>query len=89
MSTIKVIYQRSDRTYMRIPIEINLALQMLEDEFQHGDSFGSLVATGYVVSMTAQNLHGNWNEFKPRAVGFLRDIMKLVNRENGYGYDRP
>lgn len=87
--SIRVIYGRTDGSYLKIPLEMNLALELLEDEFKYGDAAGELVSRGTSVQMSLKNFGDSWERFKPRAVVYLRDLIKLANRENGYGYDRP
>ncbi len=82
--SVTVWYMRDNHTFLRLPLEVNLALQALEDEFIHGDSRGMLCSKHPGLVNIQYHSNGNWNDFKPLAVGFLREAMRIANAE---GYD--
>lgn len=79
-----VWYMRDNHTFRRLPPEIELAVAILRDEFNAGETYGMLCTKQGPMSGKVEHAGKDWNAFEPRARRWLIAAMQPTAAEAEY-----
>ncbi|EJL90238.1 hypothetical protein [Pantoea sp. GM01] len=85
----KSYYMRDDHSFLLLPVDAELALDVIYHEFEQGFSYGMLCTKNSNLNRVV-HAEGNWEDFRHEAKQWLNEFMAIQTsgddcRESGEG----
>lgn len=82
---LKLWYMRDNHTFIRLPLDLNVAMTKLRTAFiDERDTYGMLCTKQGPMQNAPEHAYANWDEFEPRARKWIKDALEPSDAEIEY-----